>query len=636
VGSGNPPIPPDFWIPISARATLEPQRAAQGASEPFLRVIGRIKPGTTRSQAESELTTIEQLAEKDRGVEVVTSAMVAGPAFYLVKPGNPPFRALAALLLACFSMVLLVACANMANFFMARATARRREMAVRTALGASRVRLVRQLMTEGILLGLAGGAVAVIAAAWICDVAWVEIEQRIISRFTDLYVLNFSFAPSPRVLAATCAVSVLAGALFSLAGAVQSSRVDLNEVIKGCEVTIAPGRRLRLKMRDLLICVQVMLSVVLLVSAAVLGRGMVHGQAADPGFDTHRILDLEFASLNAAGFDPAQTASLRTRLREQLALTPGVRSVAFTSHVPLLSEGLAEMSVPGGVAHTGFDDDVSPGFFDVLGVPLIRGRDFSDDEAARHAPVVMVSQSTARNLWPGEDAVGKFLLVGKDRRPMQVIGVARDVRSVNIGLIEPYYLYLPLAPDAPLSDVLMRTTGDAGEAIPAALNSTSRVDTRLSSLADAHSLDDALMFQRLPSTVATILATAIGSLALILASVGIYGTIAYAVAQRTREIGIRMALGAQSVSILRLVLSRTMAFVVGGACLGLIGAAGVSHAITAIPFGLQSTFLFGTSPRDPATFAGVALFLLMVAVAAAYGPAKRATKVDPMVSLRYE
>jgi predicted lysophospholipase L1 biosynthesis ABC-type transport system permease subunit len=219
---------------------------------------------------------------------------------------------------------------------------------------------------------------------------------------------------------------------------------------------------------------------------------------------------------------------------------------------------------------------------------------------------------------------------------MQVIGVAQDVRSVNIGLIEPYYLYLPLAPDAPLPDVFLRTAGDANLVTPHALKAASEIDRRLASLANAHSLDDALWAQRLPSTIATMFASIVGSLALILASVGIYGTIAYAVAQRTREIGIRMALGAQSISIVRLVLSRTMAFVAGGACLGLIGAAAVSQAITAIPFGLQSTLLFGTSPRDPATFAGVALFLVVIAVAAAYGPAKRATKVDPMVALRYE
>src|SRR5215467_8567829 len=269
IGSGNPPVPPDLWIPLSVEGVIMPQRAAGNDQEERLRIVGRLKPGATLAQAESELTALALQDEKDRGVEPVTASMIGGPSVYFVDPdGTPQYRALAGLLLASFSVVLLVACANMANFFMARATHRRREMAVRTALGASRVRLVRQLMTEGILLGLAGGAVAVLAATWICDLIWLEAEQRIIARFTDIYYFAFTFTPDWRVLAATCAVSVLAGALFSLVGALQSSRVDLNGVLKGCELTIGHSRGLRLNMRDLLIAVQVTLSVVLLVSAA--------------------------------------------------------------------------------------------------------------------------------------------------------------------------------------------------------------------------------------------------------------------------------------------------------------------------------------------------------------------------------
>jgi predicted permease len=287
IGSGNPPVPPDLWIPLSAEGVIMPQRTARNEQEERLRIVGRLKPGSTLAQAESELTALALQDEKDRGVEPVTAAVVGGPAVYFVDPdATPQYRALAGLLLASFSVVLLVACANMANFFMARATARRREMAVRAALGASRIRLVRQLMTEGVVLGLAGGVVAVLAATFICDLIWVEAEQRIIARFTDLYYFAFTFAPNWRVLAATCVVSVLAGALFSLAGALQSSRVDLNGVLKGCEL-MGRGRGLRWNMRDLLIMAQVMLSVVLLVSAALLGRGMVRGQTAEPGFDTH-------------------------------------------------------------------------------------------------------------------------------------------------------------------------------------------------------------------------------------------------------------------------------------------------------------------------------------------------------------
>ena len=650
VGSGDPPIPPDFWIPLVAQASIEPQRAARNSEDPWLRIVGRLKPATTRRQAESELTALEQQAEHDRGGEPLTASIVAGPAFYFIEPGNPQFQVLAALLLASFGMVLLVACANMANFFMARAAARRREMAVRSALGARRSRLLRQLITEGVILGLAGGAVAVVAATWICNLVWVEVEQRIIARFTDLYSLHFSFSPSWRVLAATCFVSIVAGALFSLTGAVQSSRVDLNETLKGSELALAPKRGLRLSMRDLLIATQVTLSVVLLISAAVLLRGMVRGQSANPGFSTHNVLDIEFAGLQSAGYDAARIPALRSRLLDSMKRVPGVSAVAFASHVPLLGSGQIDIATSRDNVHRGYDNNVSPGFFTVLGIPLLRGRDFTAADIEQNAAVVIVSQATAQNLWGKEDPLGRWIAasvmlqagrfrrpeMGSNKRPMQVIGVAQDVRSVNIGLIEPYFVYLPLAADAPLDDIFLRATGDAARIVPDAWKAAAAVDPKLASLGVAHPLDDALWMQHLPSLVATVLAALVGSLALILAGIGIYGTIAYAVAQRTREIGIRMALGAPRHSIVRLVLSRTLAVVASAASLGMLVAAGVSHAITAVPFGLAATLLFGTSPWDPLAYAGTLLFLAMVALAAAYRPTTQATAVDPMVALRYE
>ena len=591
IGSGNPPVPPDLWIPLSAEGVIMPQRAARNEKEERLRIVGRLKPDSTLAQSESELTALALQDEKDRGVEPVTASVVGGPAVYFVDPdATPQYRALAGLLLASFSVVLLVACANMANFFMARATARRREMAVRSALGASRIRLVRQLMTEGVLLGLAGGVVAVLAATWICNLIWVEAEQRIIARFTDLYYFAFTFTPNWRVLAATCVVSVLAGALFSLAGALQSSRVDLNGVLKGCELSIGHGRGLRLNTRDLLIAVQVTLSVVLLVSAALLARGMVRGQSAEPGFDTHNVLNIEFGGLDSIGYDTSRMVDLREQLRARMSLIPGVSAVAFASHVPLLGAGMGQAVAvkPGEPPHQALNNDVSPGFFAVFGIPLVRGRDFTDTEIAHRTGVVIVSQTTAHNLWPSEDAIGKMIQVGSSQRSMQVIGVAQDVHIMNLGQVEPYFLYLPLAPDAALDDVFVRTNGDASQALAPALRATSEIDTRLPSLANAHSMDDALWFQHLPSTLATMFAAVVGSMALFLASVGIYGTIAYSVAQRTREIGIRVALGAPQVSILRLVVGRTLALVGGGAFLGLAAALAVSHAITAIPFGLAS------------------------------------------------
>ena len=600
VGSGDPPVPPDLWVPLAAGALIEPQRA-RSEDENRLRIVGRLKPGATVAQAEGELTTLAHRYEIDRGVEPVTASIVAGPAFFFVEPGNPVFRAMGLLLFASFSMVLLVACANMANFFMGRAAARRREMAVRSALGATRGRLVRQLMTEGVLLGLAGGAVAAVAATWLCNLVWVEVEQNIIARFTDLYYFGFKFAPSARVLGATCGVSVLAGALFSLAAAVQSSRVDLNEVLKGYQLTIAPGRHLRLSVRDLLIAVQVMLSVVLLVSSALLARGMMRGQSVDPGFSTYNVLDIEFAGLDSAGYDARRTSALREQLRARLSQMPGVTAVSFSAHVPLLGANTTTVATEGRAPRDAFNNYVSPGFLGTLGIPLARGRDFTDSEIEQRAAVVIVSQATARNLWPGEDPIGRLIQVGSPARSMQVIGVAQDTRIVTLSQIEPYFLYLPLAPDAPLDDVLVRTDGGANRIKPLALSTIAAADKNLASLASAHSLDDALWAQRLPSTVGTIFAAIVGSLALFLASVGIYGTIAYAVAQRTREIGIRMALGAQYRSILRLVLGRTMALVGTGAGVGLVAAAAVSRAITAIPFRLASALLFGMNPRDPLT-----------------------------------
>jgi predicted permease len=639
IGSGNPPVPPDLWIPLSAEAVIIPQRASRNDEEELLRIVGRLKPEATLPQTESELTALALQDERDRGVEPVTASIFGGPAVYFIDPdANPQYRALAGLLLASFSVVLLVACANMANFFMARATARRREMAVRTALGASRIRLVRQLMTEGVLLGLAGGAVAVVAATWICNLIWLEAEQHIIARFTDLYYFAFTFTPNWRVLAATCATSVVAGALFSLTGALQSSRVDLNGVLKGCELTVGRSRGLRLNMRELLIAVQVTLSVVLLVSAALLARGMVRGQSAQPGFDTHNVLNMEFGGLDSIGYDANRIGDLRQQLHARMSLIPGVSAVAFASHVPLLGAGTGQTVAikHGEPPHQALNNDVSPGFFAAFGIPLVRGRDFTETEIAQRAGVVIISQTTAHNLWPGDDAIGKMIQVGSPQRSMQVIGVAQDVHILNLAQVEPYFLYLPLAPDAPLDDVFLRTKGDASQALAPALRATSEIDTRLPSLANAHSMDDALWFQHLPSTLATMFAAVVGSMALFLASVGIYGTIAHAVAQRTREIGIRMSLGAPHVSILRLVLGRTMALVGGGAGLGLATALVASHAITAIPLALGSMLLFGVSPRDPLVFGGVGMFLLGVALMASYWPARRATRVDPMVALRYE
>jgi predicted permease len=638
IGTGLPPVPPDVWIPLAMRTRVEPSRDWAHYPDEFrLRVVGRLRPDVSARQARATLTAMAQRFERDRGLEQLTSAVETDPPVYFIERGNPQFQSLAALLMVSFGMVLLIACANLANFFVARATARRKEMAVRRALGASRGRLARQLLTEGVLIGLAAGAITLITSPLLCDLIWREIQSRIVFRFSDLYVFTFRFSPDSWVLAWTLVVSIAAGMLFSVMGAVQCTKANSHEALQGYVAQWKSNRgKLRVSARDVLIAVQIVFSVVLLVNAGLVARGMARGQKVFPGFDTGQVINIEFADTEDAGIDNAHTATLREQLARRFSALSEVAGVAFADHVPLLGAGTTTVTEAGNLAERAFDNQISPGFFSVFGITIVRGRDFTVTDAAQRASVVIITESTAQHLWPGEDALGKIIQIGDTQTPTQVIGVVQDTRTVVLGKVEPLYLYLPAAADTPIGDVFVRTTGLGQSSMGIVLNATTAIDSRLASLASVHVMDDALWFQRLPSTIATLFAASVGTLGLFLASVGIYGTIVYAVAQRTREIGIRIALGAQRVSILRLVLLRMMRLVGVATCIGLALATALSHALTVLPFGIGSLLLFGVSPWDPLVFATVAVFLAVIALSAAYLPARRATEVDPMVALRYE
>jgi predicted permease len=638
IGTGLPPVPPDLWIPLSMQTRVEPGRDwSHHPDESRLRLIGRLRADASTQQARAELTAIAQRFEADRGLAQVTSAIDIDSPGYFIEEGNPQFHALTALLMASFGMVLLIACGNLANFFLARAAARGKEMAVRSALGASRGRLMLQLLTEGVLIGLVSGAITLIASPLLCELVWKEIESRIVFRFSDLYVFTFRFSPDVWVLASTMVVSVAAGMLFSVLGAAQGSKTDSRAALQGHVAQWTSNRsRLRVSVRDVLIAVQVVCSGVLLVNAGLVARGMARGQQVFPGFDTRQVIDIEFADLENAGFDKAHRAALREQLTNKFSALPVVTGVAFADHVPLLGAGTTTVAEPGKAAEHAFDDQISPGFFSVFGIGIVRGRDFTAADATRQPLAVVITESTARHLWPGEDALGKLIEVGESQTPAQVIGVVQDTRTVVLGRVEPLYVYLPAAADAPIDDVFVRTTGASQTSMGPVLDAAAGIDSKLVSLASVHVMDDALWFQRLPSTIATLFATSVGSLGLFLAGVGIYGTILYAVAQRTREIGIRVALGAQQGSILRLVLMRMLWLVGVATCIGLTLAAVLSHLLTILPFGMGSLLLFGVSPWDPLVFATVAVFLAVIALSAAYLPARHATEVDPMVALRYE
>ena len=638
IGTGLPPIPPDLWIPLGMQMQVEPGRDLTSyEDEPRLRVVGRLRPGVSARHTWVGLTAMVQRFETSQGLEQATSAIESDPPAYFIEKDNPQFQSLATLLMVSFGMVLLIACSNLANFFLARTTSRRKEMAVRRALGANRGRLMLQLLTEGVLIGLAAGGITLIASPLLCDFIWREIQSRIVFRFSDLYVFSFRFAPDGWVLAWTMVISIAAGMLFSVVGAAHCTKANSHEVFQGHVAQWTSNRgRLRVSARDALIAVQVVFSVVLLVNAGLVARGMARGQRVFPGFDTSQVIDIEFADLENAGIDKAHMAALREQLAGKFSALPEVTGVAFADHVPLLGASTTTVNELGKAAEHAFENHISPGFFSVFGISVLQGRDFTAADRAGRAPVVIVTESTARHLWPGEDALGKIIRLGDAQTPTQVIGVVQDTRMVVLGRVEPLFVYSPAAANAPVDDVFVRTAGNGQTSIGPVLGATATINNNLASLASVHVMDDALWFQRLPSKIATLFATSVGGLGLFLASVGIYGTIMYAVLQRTREIGIRLALGAQQRSILRLVLVRMMRLVVLAVSIGLALAAALSHALTALPFGIGSLLLFGVSPRDPLVFATVAVLLTAIALSAAYVPARRAAKVDPMVALRYE
>ena len=363
---------------------------------------------------------------------------------------------------------------------------------------------------------------------------------------------------------------------------------------------------------------------------------MARGQKVFPGFDTEQVIDIEFSDLESAGIDKAHTAALREQLVRRFAALPEVIGVAFADHVPLLGAGTTTVAEPGKAAEQAFDNQISPGFFSVFGIRIVRGRDFPAADAAGRLRWSSSPNPPPNTCGRGKMRCGRIIRIGEAQTPAQVVGVVQDTRTVVLGRVEPLYVYSPAAADAPIDDVFVRTAGKGQSSIGLVLGATTAINNKLASLASVHVMDDALWFQRLPSTIATMFATSVGSLGLFLATVGIYGTIVYAVAQRTREIGIRIALGAQAMSILRLVLLRMMRLVGVAIGVGLALAAALSHALTALPFGMGSLLLFGVSPWDPIVFSTVAAFLTVIPLFAAYMPARRATQVDPMAALRYE
>jgi putative ABC transport system permease protein len=618
--SFNPDDYGELWMPSRWGVPAQPLRPDQDP-RPFrdthyFDAWARLKPGVTLQQARQDMDAIARRLEKqypnanrDRGVSLI------GMQQWVVGDIRPTLL----ILLVAVGFVLLIGCANVANLLLARATTRVREVAVRAALGASRLRVIRQLLTESVLLALLGGIAGVLLAAW-CIPALLAMSPPDIREFSGIGV-------NRDVLVFSIVVSVISGILFGLAPALQSSRSNLNDALKesGRGATSGRGRT-----RSALVVAEVGLSLILLIGSGLLVKSFVRLLRVDPGFDTSHLLVFNVGLPTSSA--PAQQDDFYRKVVERLQALPGVQSASAVSRVPLSGgNSNRSFSLPG--SDKEYDADIrvnTPSYFQTMGIPLFKGRNLGDQDAQSSFLVGVVNEAFVRNVFPGQDPIGKYITnFGPKNDKIQIVGVVGNVRHVGLEVAPRPEIYLPFGQSHwPSAFMVVRTkTSDPLALSSAAQTAVWSVDKNVP-LANLRSMQDMLAASVRSRKFAMWLLSIFAGLAIVLAAIGLYGVMSYTVSQRTHEIGLRMALGAQKTDVVRLVVSQGMALTVIGVAAGIIG----SVLLTRFMVGL----LFGVSARDPITFGALAVLLAAVALIANYIPARRATKVDPMVALRYE
>lgn len=633
----QPGYRPAFYLPLTMKRQLTPTwDELDNRRALWLQLIGRLNPGLTSQQAQAGLQPLYQaiLAEELKQMPGDVTGnfrrrFLSRPLLLQSAAGGIPLlrqetRAPLFVLMAMVALVLLIACANVANLLLARAAARRKEIAVRLALGARRSDLLRQLMAESLLLALAGGAAGLAVASWTLEALLRLLPQN-----------GWRLALSPqldwRVLAFTAALALLTGLLFGLLPALQATRPDATPVLK--EATSSPSRR-ALRFKQGLVVAQVALSVLLLAASGLFLRTLINLKTVDTGFRTASLLSFE-VDVPLAGLPPAATAQTYAALRRRYASLPGV-SHAVLAENSLLSGNFWQMTVgvEGYQAREGENlnpqvNSVSEGFFSALGMPLAAGREFTDADTAAAPRVAVVNEHFARYFFKDQSPIGRRFGIADRPRDITIVGVVRDGRSVSLREEPTRRIYLPFRQSPDLGGVTfyVRTAAD-----PDALISTLRKETAAAVPGLAlfeprtveRQLDDSVASDRLLA----VLCSAFGLLAALLAAIGLYGVMAWSVARRTREIGIRMALGAPRAGVLKMVQRESALLALLGIALGLPLALALRR--------LVDSLLFGLKPNDPWVYASAALLLFAIALAAGFWPARQASRTDPLVALRYE
>ncbi len=625
-------VAPDVWVPFAMRGWIAPGNDwYDNRRALFINAIGRLKPNVTLQQAEAQLKTIARQLEqaypefnKERSVTLdpLERAKTQG----LGGPNNEGGVQTVSLLLLCTAAsILLIACANVANLMLARATTRQREMAVRLALGAGRRRIIQQLLTESVLLALLGGIGGIVLAYWFGDVLLSLLPATPVP-------LALNPQPDARVLVFALALAILSGVIFGLAPAVQTSRWDLTQGLR--ERASTGGGAKRWSLRNLLVIVQIGGSLLLLIASGLFLKAFHKAQAIDPGFRTQN-LALVSIDLSLAGYDPVRGKHVARTLLEQVRRDPQVLSADLGQAVPLGFNSYGRTVFVQGAGSDAKSDGriasvsaITPGYFSTMAIPLLRGRAFTEQDCERNVPqVAIVDETMARQFWPGQEAVGKRFHFFQENW-IEVVGVTRPVKANSLSETPTPLVYVPMT-SSPLGGVtfFIHTAAAPGAALASTHRLIREFDNHIPIIYEK-TIADHLAFALWPSWMGAMLLGSFGLLALVLASMGVYGVMAYSVNQRTRELGIRIALGAQNAQVLALVLRQGMALAAIGLALGLVLAIGSTRLVGAL--------LYGVNPNDPIVFGLVTVLLGAAAFAACYLPARRALKIDPVIALRFE